>query len=311
MAEDLESSRGSRDAGDQLEQRGNGAFGIVQRVAHVVLPLLIILSVFLAYRARPTTVETEALPPTQAVSTAAQLVGDEAPGAAESGLADAGDGDGSDGPEGSEGREDGSTQGEFSSSGPAPAPEADPSDALAVSIEINWSLGSGGAVTSQAILPLNGFVQDVELRNYDSDRDDDPGLTVQIGTGLGEQDPSKRQRWLAEPGDASQLDGRPTLDLWVATKDFDIDKSGRVLAGLYHCSATGDDCELLSQGDAIFDQATFGDDFGRVTINMAPLSVSVAPERAIQIELTAAESSEADLWLAYGTADYRTFLSVR
>jgi len=136
-----------------------------------------------------------------------------------------------------------------------------------------------------------------------------PKLKVKKGDGLSETDAAKMQRWTTSAGGA-RIAGIPTLAVWVATKDFDTDKTGRLVAGLYDCDASHGDCVLLERQMATFDQGGFGDDFGRVTLTMAAVDHTFGASRRLVLKVATAEDSEDDLWFAYGTTSYPTHLRI-
>ena len=108
-----------------------------------------------------------------------------------------------------------------------------------------------------------------------------------------------------------RLDGRPALQLWVAVKDFDASKTGRLNAGFYECAVDGQDCNLLARGDVLFRQASFGNDFGRVTINMSEVGATIDTDRVIQLTVGVPDTSDDDLWIAFGTSARQARLSVQ
>jgi hypothetical protein len=302
--------------------------GRVRGAALLVLPALIAIAIWFAYQSRSTD-DLEAGSGLGAVSGGASAAATVAAAAETPQLPNEGDR-----PEAIDQDESTTAVGEFSATGPVPAPdqgdtddqgvtddrgdaavapdsETAEADAAAVANDIEWILGTGGATESQQYLPLAGFAGNLDLPNYDSDRNDDPGLTIQIGSGLEETDPAKIQRWLGVPGEVGRLDGRPALQLWVAVKDFDASKTGRMNAGLYECAVDGQDCNLLARGDVLFRQASFGNDFGRVTINMPEVAATIDTDRVIQLTVGVPDTSDDDLWIAFGTSARQARLSVQ
>ncbi len=150
---------------------------------------------------------------------------------------------------------------------------------------------------------LDGKLSDGALPNYDQDRDDDPGLLLKKGDGIGEIDPAKRHRFWA-PTNGGVLLGVPEVEIWVSTKDHTIDKTGVVIASLEDCSASKADCTTIATGTAAFDQADFGTEFGRLRISMTALDHELGPARSIMLNLFVHDGSEDDLWFAYGTTEY-------
>ncbi len=174
----------------------------------------------------------------------------------------------------------------------------------------SWSLGSGGHTTSQPMLPLDGSPIPGPLPNYDTDRDDDPGLLLAKGSGLSETDEDKTQRWSLEPGNVS-LKGVPTLTLRAAVKGFDTTTNGVVLAALYDCDLTHADCFKMSGSAGPVDSSGAGaTDFGVVTLDFDPIDHAFTTDRTLVLKLTTGISAENALWLAYGTDAYDSVLSI-
>ncbi|MDH3301123.1 MAG: HD-GYP domain-containing protein [Acidimicrobiia bacterium] len=173
-----------------------------------------------------------------------------------------------------------------------------------------WDLGNPGTgnTTSQALLPLAGGNSPGSLPNYDTDRDSDPGLLVAKGEGLSETDVTKMQRWSSDAGD-TRLQATVTLDLWIATKNFDTGKTGRLIAGLYDCNESAASCNLLGSNTAQFNQAPFGSDFGQITIALGTIDHTFAANRTLVLKIATTNASDDDLWLAYGTTTYPTRLN--
>ena len=150
---------------------------------------------------------------------------------------------------------------------------------------------------------LDGKLSDGALPNYDQDRDDDPGLLLKKGDGIGEVDPARRHRFWA-PTNGGVLRGVPELEIWVSTKDHKTDKAGIVIASLEDCSASKADCTTIATGIGAFDQADFGTGFGRLRISMTDLDYELGPSRSVMLNLFVHDGSEDDLWFAYGTTEY-------
>ncbi|MCP5031846.1 MAG: hypothetical protein GY939_08590 [Actinomycetia bacterium] len=133
---------------------------------------------------------------------------------------------------------------------------------------------------------------------------------VKKGEGLSEQDQTKMQRWWYQPGSTTHVTGTPELELWVATKDFDTGKTGRLVAGLYDCPATPSNCTLLTTGGASFNQSAFGHDFGRVVITMGQVDTQLTSGRGLMLKIAVPGNSDDDLWIAYGTSTYPSAFTV-
>jgi hypothetical protein len=185
-----------------------------------------------------------------------------------------------------------------------------PSTSLDPPDQFSWSLGSGGHTSSQPILPLDGSPIPGPLPNYDTDRDDDPGLLLAKGSGLSEIDENKTQRWGLEPGNVI-LTGVPTLTLRAAVKGFDTTANGVVLAGLYDCDLTYADCSKVSSSAGQIDSSgTGGTDFGVATLVFDSIDHSFATDRTLVLKVTTGVRTGDALWLAYGTEAYDSMLSI-
>ncbi|MCP3853130.1 MAG: hypothetical protein GY745_14720 [Actinomycetia bacterium] len=57
-------------------------------------------------------------------------------------------------------------------------------------------------------------------------------------------------------------------------------------------------------------QIDFGADFGRVIVALGSVDVTLAPGRALVVKVAPPPTSEAQVWLAYGTTGYPTRLLV-
>ena len=170
-------------------------------------------------------------------------------------------------------------------------------------------MGSAGT-TSSPVLPLDNPLGSGTLANYDTDRDNAPGLLLQKGGGPGETDPVKVQRWWLDLPAGADLVGRPVLHQWAAVKDFDQAKTGRLEVRLYDCATVRSDCQLLVSGRASVRQATFGADFGLAAVTFPSVDWQVAAGRGVALEITVSSSSDDDMWLAYGTRTYDSRLII-
>jgi hypothetical protein len=175
---------------------------------------------------------------------------------------------------------------------------------------VDWNPGGGGFTVSQAVLPLDETLQTGALSNYDTDRDSEPGLLLQkTGSGLAETDPVKTQRWALDPSE-NRLQGTPVLRIWVAIKDFDTSKTGQVQVGLFDCDASYGDCTQLTAASGSFSQASYGADFGQVTITMPDIDHMFVAGRTVVLEVVTADASDDDLWYAYANTSYPTNLTI-
>lgn len=183
----------------------------------------------------------------------------------------------------------------------------------AVATWSSWHLDAsseGNSSTSSPYLRLGAASSAYSgaLPNYDTDRNSDPGLTIEPTTlGLAETDLTKTQLWsvVASPG-AQNVTGSLRLVLPTALRNFATTGAGRMTAGLYVCddppvvatcslqdSATVDRPGGWSGGLSTFVTTVF--DFGAVNIHI-PGNQSLA----VKVVVDAAGSTDA-VWLAYDT----------
>ena len=149
------------------------------------------------------------------------------------------------------------------------------------------------------------------LPNYDTDRDSDQGLLLnKSSAGAGESDPTKFQRWKMPSASGIELAGSVKLTLFAATKNFDDDKEGVLLALIEDCNASLTECNTIASAMAVFDQDWFGAWFGDVTLDFADVFYSVSAGRRLTVKVIVYEDSEDDLWFAYDTADERALLKL-
>ena len=151
--------------------------------------------------------------------------------------------------------------------------------------------------------------------NYDTNRNGDPGLTLEQTTlGLAETDLAKTQLWSfpATPG-AQNITGNFRLVLPTALKTFATTGAGRMIAGIYVCddppafaacslkdSATVDRPTGWSGGLNTFVSTVF--DFGAVDF-LIPGNQSLA------VKVVVDDAGSADgMWLAFDTTQYSASL---
>jgi hypothetical protein len=117
------------------------------------------------------------------------------------------------------------------------------------------------------------------------------------------------QRW-SQPMNNDRIVGTPALVVWAGIKDFDTDKTGRLAAGIYDCNSGHGSCTLLASGTTSFDQNDFGSDYGQVTVTMGAIDHTFAANRTLVVKVAPRNTSDDDLWLAYGTTTYPTRFSI-
>jgi hypothetical protein len=136
-----------------------------------------------------------------------------------------------------------------------------------------------------------------DLPNYDPNRDSAPGLVLApTGGGVGETDPSKYQEWVfAASGYTLSVS---QVVIWAATKDFDVNVTGRLEVYVMDC---GSSCEVLASRSA---NVSGSSSFSKVTIGTPAPSHVFATGRSLVVRVVVPEDSQADVWLAYGTSTY-------
>ncbi len=147
------------------------------------------------------------------------------------------------------------------------------------------------------------------LRNHDSGRDSDPGLTVKKGgSGAGESDSTKYQMWVA-PAEAMELDGPVSLTFWSTMKDFEDDKKGSVRAFLLDCNPAGNDCDTIDAANKTDNPWSPSEDWTAKTISFGPTTYSLAEGRSLAVKIIVRGNSDDDIWFAYDAAAYPSRLT--
>jgi hypothetical protein len=164
---------------------------------------------------------------------------------------------------------------------------------------IHLGTAGRGDTASQPVLPLQiDAPPAVALPNYDTDRDDDPGLMIKKdGAGLNGSDPTKVQRFRVDVATDGTLVGDAKVRLYVAAKDFEK-KTIHVATGLYRCDSGGS-CSLIADGDKRVGNANR---FKSVTIPMGEVDVPFVAGDRLELRVVVLDDSDDDAWFAYGTA---------
>ena len=161
----------------------------------------------------------------------------------------------------------------------------------------------GQDTTSSAYLPMNGDVPtQSSLPNYDTNRDEDPGLRVKKGADdQFTTDTGKVQRWTYTPSSDLTLTSAQVV-FHSAVKSFETGKGGRVEWYLRHCTTSGTDCVELAQAVLVDENWQAGSNgFVERTTSFGPLSQVVPAGRVLEL-VVIVPSFDDDLWLAYDTA---------
>lgn len=167
----------------------------------------------------------------------------------------------------------------------------------------------GDSLTTGAhpVLPM-GIEQPTkaDLGNFDLNRNDDPGITVQKGgDGFGTTDDTKVQVWEITFSDAVHIQGTPQLELYIAAKDFDSSKNLGIAVSIRRCAPS---CSTLttstwsSGGESSWQQAVVG--FGFVDETFAAGEV-------LEIRVIATDAlADDDMMLAYDAVSFPSALRV-
>lgn len=176
---------------------------------------------------------------------------------------------------------------------------------------VNWNFHllnhSSGNTRSASSLPMGlGQSPTGALANFDTNRDDGPGLLIQKdGAGLGTGDSTKYQEWRWTFNEAARLDGSASLTLWLAAKDFKTDERIGVVAGLDLCNPG---CSRLDTG-TWSGQGAGG--FRAATINFGSIDVPVAAGSTLRIRIASPDNlATTDLWVAFGSSGYDARLRI-
>ena len=171
-----------------------------------------------------------------------------------------------------------------------------------------YLLGSSapGNVTSQAVLPLVSRAPQnpgPAVPNLDKDHDNKPGRALKNGTLWLLDTSDKLQRFRLDPAGVIQLNGRVSLVLYAASKDFHAHPV-QAAATLVDC-LDGGSCNVFASTTVDF---AGGDDFTAQTFDFGPQSRTLAPSH--NLELWVIVTSERDMWFAYDTIGYASALTI-
>lgn len=164
-----------------------------------------------------------------------------------------------------------------------------------------------GDTSSAATLPLAaGSPASGSLPNYDTDRDDAPGLLLaKDGAGLSTSDRTKRQDWSHTLDQAATLDGTVTLTVWIAAKDKKNDETIGVRAALELCSPI---CRQIGVGQW---SGAGRSVYRAVEVDLGDLDLVAPAGSSLRLRIVVPDSlATTDLWLAYGTGHYSSRLSI-
>lgn len=151
---------------------------------------------------------------------------------------------------------------------------------------------------------LESSASNVELANYDTDRNSDPGLTlVRSADTVQSTDPTAVQIWRTGPSFRDTND-TIVLQLWFTSA---TDPGGAPIAvevALFDCANNGTDClELVRQADSFTAPAT---GFVPRSFDLSVPGGAYTPGsgRGIELRVAVPLSSATDLWVAYDSDNY-------
>ena len=161
--------------------------------------------------------------------------------------------------------------------------------------------GGSGDQASQWLLPFGRErPADGPLYNYDTDRDDFPGLLIaKDGAGVAGTDPTKVQRFRTVFSSVGRLDGDVLVELDVAAKDF-AKQDIHVEIELRKCDTQGS-CGSLGIAERTVQNA---DRLKKAIIELEGIDAVFQVGDTLELRIAILDDSEDDAWLAFGTRDY-------
>ena len=169
-----------------------------------------------------------------------------------------------------------------------------------------------GGTSSQVGLPFNASVPTAStLYNYDTDRDVAAGLIIQKGgSGASEADPVKYQNWITEPlAEDLTLSGDLEVSFWSAMKDFAGSKLGEVTVYVRDYDGSG----YFLIGTGTLDQVDWqggSASFVQNTMIITGIDYTVSAGHRLEIKFIVGLDSEDDMFFAYDTTTYSSYLTV-
>lgn len=156
-----------------------------------------------------------------------------------------------------------------------------------------------GDQASRPVLDLVGDrpLQHLDLPNYDTDRNDDPGLTI-VGTtaALTTTDPAGLQVWRL-PTSVTTVTGAD-LTLWLAPLGPPAPGQIKVAAGLFECDAGRTSCTIVST--AVVRYVATDETFVPVTFDLGVTPThEVAPGRRLELRFAVLNGSNNDVLVGY------------
>lgn len=169
-----------------------------------------------------------------------------------------------------------------------------------------------GDVAASAVLPMvvRAPLNVGPAVNLDTDRNEDPGLTLLRGGSLDTPGATTSQRFQYTPGSPVKLRGATSLVVFAS----DAGQQGGTIeleAGLYECStAAATSCTLLA--DDTVESVVGASMFTPLTIDFGVVNETIPSSRRLEVRIVVGDDSSDDVWLSWDCVQHPsalTFLS--
>jgi hypothetical protein len=200
---------------------------------------------------------------------------------------------------------------------PAPVGAPPTSDATTTTLpadpnRLTLASPQAGDVFAQPVLPMlgRGPINGAPLPNYDSDRNEQPGLTLQRSSGdLDTTDARAVQRWSWTLPAARTL-AASEVQLWASGSGVTTtDDILVVRVGLYSCGNAGSACTLIADDETPF--AATAATFRGIAFDLTPVGpVSLDAGQVIEVRVAVLNGSATDVILAYDSVEYPAQLTL-
>ncbi len=166
---------------------------------------------------------------------------------------------------------------------------------------INDPLKPGQNTASHEILPLSYVEQESEkLPNYDTDRNQDPGLTIKrSSTNAGEPKADEIQRWRLKFHKTNvQISTNAKLTFSAAMQGFEKDKYGKIWAALVDVDADGNAVKVIAK--KFVENNNWGNSWKSVDINFQNETFVMPAGHSLEIAITVDPASAKDMLVGFG-----------
>lgn len=147
------------------------------------------------------------------------------------------------------------------------------------------------------------------VRNFDSLRNDDPGVTIRPGGNWATSSPTRYQEFSLQV-DGVRLSGSSSLTVWSAVEDFEPETTGALEAYLMDCNASGGGCSLLATGSVSAESWNAEDEWSERTISFPAVDHTFAGERLLKVRIVVGNAADEDMWIAYDSVSTPSSLTV-